>query len=685
MKRLIPLTITALSLQISLLVGIQQAIAQQVDLPRDVINVGSSRLLADPGSLRLATVPDATHEIAATPAKQGYVDNNPLPKYFNSEVVNATPPGTRVGYTFYDFQTNACMPDKLAYFKEGNDHFVHMVWMASLDPTRDVQSRTPGFNDSRGSHYAFFDVSNPDAPDNLIEGWRKLPVEGNQRTGWATIACDKTGRATIVAHTPVRAFYNDLIGSDDFFELQPPAGQTESLWPRVAVDGSDRMHVIYNRRISDAGGDRNEVCYVRSTTGGNSWSAEVQFTGPNAIQLPSGVTTVPSGAGGDSYAIAARDNNIIVAYLDGPLRVLFRKSTDGGETWQLGLAWAATHTPVDSTYYAGDSIVVYTDTTIAPSLQLDVALDSRGRAHFIMGETLTYIIQRGLANNSTQRRGIIYNVSDDALYRGLGLVHVVEGDTVGSRFAIMGANLWDGEGTLVSRRAYTGVSRYPQAALDAGDSIYVAFAGPKTGDWVEMQIDTTPRYDPNEPDTLITVNGLYHHVYATHRQANGSRWSTPLQITPDGINCAFPSIADEVSNNRIYLGYSAGRLPGDRVTSLELPVDTTHIYFHTISTASLNPTTSIQDVSQAEFQIRITPNPVADQATVYLSGVEGEGTVSIKLVSLTGHILMQIDNLPLNDGSGVGIISLQTLTPGVYLCMVSAGGRNVTEIVRVLR
>ena len=96
--------------------------------------------------------------------------------------------------------------------------------------------------------------------------------------------------------------------------------------------------------------------YRRSTDGGTTWEPEIFFTGASAL-LPQGVTgTLPNGAGGDTYAISARDNIVAVAYSDGPLRTLLRKSTDYGRTWDdqnvgLRLLFDGEHTFIDSVEY----------------------------------------------------------------------------------------------------------------------------------------------------------------------------------------------------------------------------------------------------------------------------------------------------------------------------------------------
>lgn len=90
------------------------------------------------------------------------------------DAVQARLPGIEVGFTYYDFQTNGAMSNRLAYYADGPDKYVQMVWMTSKDSTRDLTTRIPGFaGNNRGTHYTFLEVSAPDAPALGIEDWQR--------------------------------------------------------------------------------------------------------------------------------------------------------------------------------------------------------------------------------------------------------------------------------------------------------------------------------------------------------------------------------------------------------------------------------------------------------------------------------------------------------------------------------
>ncbi len=643
----------------------------------------------------LTTVPQPTDENNAVLVRTSPVLLPPS-RSKSPVVVQNGAPGVPVGITYYDFQTNASMSERLGYYEESGEKYVQLLWMAATDSTR--VNRQPGFNDSRGSYYSFIDVTNADNPVVTIDDWKKLEAP-NERAGWPSLIQFSDGRVSTPSHNNIRQglasgnvvkfFQNGSPGDDVFFEIsQVTTVADTALWPRAAVDGANNVHLIYNRSFSDGS---SQLCYRRSTDEGNSWENEILFTGAAGL-LPAGVTgTLPNGAGGDTYAITARGPVVVVAYADGPLRILTRKSTDYGRTWddpQVGLRLLIdpNHTPIDSMEYTVggvDSIIVWTDTVVAPSAQIAIAIDSAGIAHYAVGQTLTYIIQEGLKDNSSagSRRGTIYSVSEDALLQNLGIYYYREGDSLIYTVGLAGGGSWDGKGTIVSRRAYTGASRYPQLGIDKNDNLYMVYTSVKSGDAMSMQIDTTGA-NANEPDTLISVDGLFGHLYVTHKPANTMVWSQPKDITPEGVNCLFGTLCDDV-RDRMYIAYSANSMPGDRVTSVELPLVETTVYLYAFPTANLNTLSSVQEQGELGADVVVYPNPATDAASVSVRSVT-QGRIAVSVVTMQGENMMQMTS-PTSNGVWDVTIPTGQLASGSYLLVIEQNGTTSTRTLNVLR
>ncbi|HCN05842.1 MAG TPA: hypothetical protein DIS79_09490 [Bacteroidetes bacterium] len=84
------------------------------------------------------------------------------------EVPQNVAPGSIVGTTYYDFQTNASMANRLGIAEDAGDTYLQILWMAASDSTRDVPGRIPGFNNSRGSRYNYVNISDPANPEVFI-------------------------------------------------------------------------------------------------------------------------------------------------------------------------------------------------------------------------------------------------------------------------------------------------------------------------------------------------------------------------------------------------------------------------------------------------------------------------------------------------------------------------------------
>ncbi len=610
-----------------------------------------------------------------------------IPKVLVAEDLQETPPGVKVGYTFYDFQTNACMMNRLQTVDDGGTPYVQMVWMAAKDATRDAATRTPGFNTSRGTHYSYLELSNPSAPTVQATDWKKIAAE-TERTGWPNLVQFSDGGVGYCTHSPVKFWRNDGLGSDGFISTSTVATEADSaFWPRVAIDGDGNLHMIYNRRVASGITSTDQIAYRRSRDGGETWEPEMLLTGPTALGAANGL---PGGIGGDTYHVTARGKNVVITYMDGSLRMLSRKSTDAGATWDnanFRIIFEANTNWIDSTVYTNggiDSITVQSDTVVGPSSHVDVIIDSEGLAHYVFGNLLSYVIQKGpkTPDASNPRRGTIYTLERNEWLKDMGMMHFREGDTVLTFLAQPAGGSWDGNGWVINRRIFSGVSRWPQLGLDKDDNVYLAYGSVKNGDVKSMQVDTTGTWSQTEPDTLVTLDALYGHIYLTHKLKNYQRWSQPLDITPAGLNCQFASVMDTVMNGYISIGYGASPTPGDRVTNVETAVDTTDIYFYNFPTSSLNVISSVSEDNELKASIDVVPNPANDVAMLTIDGVTN-GNVTVSIVTTLGETVMSSSN-QMNGGSWTVSIPTQQLASGTYFCMIEQNGLRTTRSLSVL-
>jgi len=611
----------------------------------------------------------STTELTPVPTNESVLRPAHTPKVV--EIPQATARGAKVGSTWYDFQTNHSMPNRVAYFADGADKFLQVLWMASDDGTRDPGTRIPGFNNSRGSRYNFVDVNDPENPQPGIQTWKKMETE---RAGWPSIAMFNDGAGSIgtASHTPVKFFRNGGLGDDLFFEFSTVTSPADSaIWPRIAVDGNDNVHLIYNRSLPNSSGSESQLAYRRSTDGGSTWEPEIFFTGPNQI-TPAGQSFANTnnnfyGSGGDTYAISARDNVVAVVYSYLNQQVWVRKSTDYGRTWDdpnVGLrgVLGRNYNTLDSTLIGnGDSIRIFTDTVISPSQMHAVIIDSEGRIHMATGQILTYQVTTGPADpNAGGRTYSVGAMTNDSYLAGLGIYYWPEGDSLVYTIGRAGGKeLWDGEGRIVSRRYFQGASRYPNLGIDADDNLYMVYTSVKNGDWMEMEIDTTGAR-VGQPDTLVTVNGLFGHVFLTHKLKDFPLWSDPVDVSTDGVNSLFATMADNVINDRMYIAYSASPVPGDRVTNVELEAVEADVMVMAVSKSELSPISSVDEAEE------LPP-----------------GELAVSVYTTAGERLIRSTS-PTTDGQWLVEIPTGSLASGAYLLVVEQNGAAVTQTLNVL-
>ena len=99
--------------------------------------------------------------------------------------------------------------------------------------------------------------------------------------------------------------------------------------PAIDVDSSDNIHVVWSDKIYG----NNEIFYRNSTDGGSTWTGTLSVTSNSGSSDTPKITTDPS-------------NNIHIVWADntpGNYEIYYRKSTDGGMTWPLEkrLTWNA--------------------------------------------------------------------------------------------------------------------------------------------------------------------------------------------------------------------------------------------------------------------------------------------------------------------------------------------------------
>lgn len=657
-------------------IGLSAAIgqAQEVRLPaKETLSI--HRATSSKAELVVGQVGGADELTASTTTMPMLV--TPIPKVVDQ--LQEGPPGVKVGSTWYDFQCNGAMANRILVTNYETERYIQMLWMAATDSTRDANSRVPGFNNSRGSYFAAFDASDLMQPVPFGD-WSKVEP-ANQRFGWPSIVQFSNGVVGTPSHTPVTWWRNPEATDPTFSRFTVASEADSALWPRAAVTADDNVHLIYNRAIS--GNEGNRTVYRRSVNRGTTWEPETPFTGP--VALGGGANGLPVGGGGDSYAIAARGNTVAVLYVDGRSNLWIRLSRDGGNTWPRD----TNHTRVVWVPFAEYDTVITpsvqrrtTPTSVTPNSSMDLIIDSQGSVHFAFS---AFFASLGASRTSINEdfRDTIYpeSVTGDEFRNRCGIYYGTFGGNSIELVGIPGGSGWDGQGFFANRRANWGNAVTPQFGIDSGDNLYMVFASMKNGDTKNVTLEFSRNNIPFDS----TVSGLNMHVYATYKLRGVQQWLPPVDLTPVGFNCQWTTLCDDVIDNTLLIGYAANTTPGDHVTNVTLPSELTDIYLLPLKRETLGTINSLgETLPETMPTTTLAPNPAQSYVAVRGTGVT-EGLMNLSITTMVGATVWT-STVATSAGTPFEVtIPTGTLANGAYVVVMETERGRTSQILNVIR
>lgn len=596
------------------------------------------------------------------------------------EMVQDNGVGVLVGTTYYDFQTNASMANRVTYIADGGDKYIQMLWMANSDSTRDVTSRVPGFNQGRRSHYNYVNVSDPDNLTAGIANWSKVETE---RAGWPSAVQFDDGTLGTPSHTPVRFYRNGGLTDDNFQKTatDPTTAADSAVWARAAVDGQNNVHLIYNRTFPGTPRAIDQVCYRRSTSAGDTWEPEIMFTG---MTTPIGQTF--NGLGGDTYAITARGDKVSVALYSNYQLVLWH-SNDNGANWtrRTNPTFATGATPIDTVLNPDGSTSIPTDTAMGPLGVMDIIIDAQGVTHFVVAYCPQFLVGN-IPAGGTQANTIYLMNGYHRDPRELQATGLAYGNTADSQFVYfmgpVGGGSWDGNGHMVNQRSNDGGSRWPQLGLDANDNLYCLYGSMKNGDLKTVTYDTTLTWVNGETDTVVTLPGMYMHVYGTQKFVGTNLWSAPKDLSQMSVNSQYPTLCDQVADGRLYYAYSTSATPGDRVSNIAMPAELASVYARALPASDLNIPSAVAEEFALKADVVLAPNPSDDASRITISGVTN-GTILVSLASSLGEIVMQTSTQPFGERAEI-LIPTRGLASGSYTVTIQQNGRRIAKTLSVI-
>ncbi len=564
-----------------------------------------------------------------------------------------TPPGVKIASTSYDWQTNFLIKNRTVW--AASDNILQLVWMSgSGDPSG-------GWPD-RGTYYGAVDLENPGNPQVMPtqRGWTRIEPS---RTGWPAAAELPGGALAFMSHTPLRFGKNGGVLDENWTVAQ--IGPEGSLWPYMTSTPEGSLHVVYTY---SSGPNAGQVGYLRSTDQGQTWSEEVFLSGADA---PRAV------AAADHYVIEYGGGKLVAGYyallLERGPGIVLRISTDNGQSWSepLGIfpgQFQLTHY-VDSTVTTDTLRVTYFHTDTALGIDTySMLVDAQGRFHILA--TIAGYYWQGQISDTLQPGGGVSG-SDTSYTLAFGGVfpvaaYLLEGSSEPVLLALPTPVL-DANGNLVRvvhARADGYVDRIKLGQDDEG-KLYAVFIAPKEGDLVEVEGQT---------------HG-YGHLYVV-AQVDDQTWGSPIDLSPDGIDCSFPTASKGGPAGYALIVYQAGTVPGSFVQGAPWAAgldDDIYVYAYAL------PVGVRESTPEELFTLQVRPNPLTQSGYAQLKSSE-PGWATVELYTPVGSKLRTLYEGWVNaHETRLLWVDVSELASGSYYLKLQLNGRSMLQPIIVVR
>jgi len=571
---------------------------------------------------------------------------------------------TNIGTTVYELQTNGALAKRLQVYSAGN---ISYVWIKSDDPTdKNFDTRYSGYNSFNGSSW-LTSYGNTTQFEFDRSGW---PSIGELTTNGNTYEMLTSHYAAAVSTVYAGGIYwytNTAIGEANFTQdktIDPSTNRaltTGLLWPRMATS-NNRIYLIGtyedDRKISGVYNPIVYFCYNTTTS---------KFESKN-ITLPGYDSTRYGTGSADEYSIDARGQYVAIVTGGFETDLALWKSSDSGKTFTKTIINNFAQSPFNP-----KSPTMYTDTAIADDGTCSVTLDNNGVAHVSYTPIKTI--------NPSGDSGVSYQpfVTDSITYWN---------DRDQKKIYVGGCVDYQKNGDIAfgpnqTTEDYAGYDHdyatFSNIAVDPSGNIYVVFSAPHEDDldefgdcfrhvYCSVYNAATSTWLPQQD---IVQTWQYENVYATVARDADSKLH--LVFMQHGVNdnagIYWPQSTTnqnpESTDTMIYEEVSTGDLLSQKVGLIDLGVNE-NIANNLFSTGA------------------VYPNPAADMLNLSLN-LTRPATVTVKMTNMLGEEMQAQNYDMLPSGKNNLQFGVNSLSPGVYLCNISAGGYTATERVVIER
>ena len=504
----------------------------------------------------------------------------------------------------------------------------------------------------RGAGYNYFNGTS----------WGPIPSESIQsdRCGGASYAALGANGEINVSYTPVNSPDYDLvisrraekgIGDWDEYLLSGP-GSVGLVWPTMVTNGPNNtyIHILAQTYGTEYNGQPTALLYYRSLDGGETWDIQHQLFDELG---PEYFTEI----GRDQYAWAEPKGETI-AFCCGFSKEsgFIMKSDDNGESWVATQVYSNPFSPYQlgptPNFGAGDGTQA-------------CAIDGDGNVHVVFGRMVHKYDETGASFYFPLSEGIVY------WREGMDMLDTNSISSYLTEFLLNSGNLiveivYNGNELLSDVKSYGGksITSQPQINIDENNNIFVIWSA------------LAPGYDNSISN--------YRHIFGRTSTDGGSNWSDIKDYT-DGIHyffseCVYPVMAGNFYNGMANVVFMEDNEPGisewlgnhlvgdNYIKHMQILLDfSVGIHEHNTSAVSIS---------------EVFPNPMSETSRVAIE-LPSDMNVSYYMTTITGQVAL-IKNLGImKSGHWLVDIESNTLSRGLYFLSFDVGGIKQTQKVFV--
>jgi hypothetical protein len=447
-----------------------------------------------------------------------------------------------------------------------------------------------------------------------------------------------------------------------------PEGQERLLWTRMVTGGADHNNIYLialTLPLANYGtlyeGLDGALLYSRSTDGGETWDIHNQI-------LPGMDSSAYSGFYHDGYAFAEPKDNI-VAFVVGSFQsdLFLMKSTDYGQTFEKTIIWDNPYDLVAPSFS--------TDPFFSADGSVAVALDNSGMAHIVFGIVKAwYDLEEEQWSFDKLTDGVGYwNETMEAFSSNLNALDpscgpeselVQDVSLIGWSQDLNGNGVIDILGDVTPYSCFyfsLGMSSMVQLVTDSQNRLFLVYSS------------LTESYNSGTRD--------YHRLWLRSSLDGGQTWGQFYHLDGDDTTSiftdyAFPSCAAN-SDENIYLTFMADIDPGMYCIGDLCPPDENFIYFTSVPKDEIVGIDARKEDTSFEVSQNF-PNPFSETSVIKVTLTE-PSEICLDILNLVGQNVSESKKLTGKAGVNTMIIERKEIPAGVYFYKVETEQATITQ------